>query len=312
METAPRPPFVLIVEDSRDNAAYFRLVMDLAGYRTEIASDGRFAVELIYKKRPDVVMLDLGLPGLSGMEILQILRSDARLKKTHQVVVTAYSQLAADLQVEPDLILFKPVSPAQLTDLVGRLCQDDLNLEKRPFGKDPWEKTTGLHNRSFFTSRLNCALNNVRDDKDNLFGVLQVKVYPQGGSAPLEKNQELLSLREIGNSIKKSVRPTDTIARFGRDQFFILVENIHNMEILTMIADRIRPAISTQPAMAKNFSIGAVLCDESYQRVDEILKNVKLAQTLAKKDGRTHLKIINRPTLAGPNAAPLKLGLAPA
>ena len=63
-------PFVLIVEDERDIAALFRHVMDLAGYHTEIASNGQLAMERLATCVPDIVLLDLSLPGISGVNIL--------------------------------------------------------------------------------------------------------------------------------------------------------------------------------------------------------------------------------------------------
>ena len=59
-------PFVLIIEDDRDIAALFRHVMDLAGYRTDIAANGTLALERLSLSQPDVVLLDLTLPGYAG------------------------------------------------------------------------------------------------------------------------------------------------------------------------------------------------------------------------------------------------------
>ncbi len=305
MVNETKTPLVLIVEDDRDIAAYFRHVMDLAGYRTEIAENGELAIEYLYKNPPDIVLLDLSLPGVSGPEVLKILKSDDRLKRTRAVVVTGYSQVAADLPVAPDLILLKPVSPSQLTDLVWRLCQNDKTMEKHPFGKNPWDKTTGLYSRRFFINRLGYALRNSKEIKDNLFGVLMVSPS-QGksiGTKPEKKQKELI-LQDIAKSLKASVRPTDTIARFNRDNFFILVENIHSAEFLSMIADRIQPALGNHPAEGIPFSIGAILSDDSYNDIDEILMDVKTAHSLAKTEGQTRLRIFSRDTIKDVNGVP--------
>jgi len=297
-----KAPFVLIVEDDRDIAAYFRHVMDLAGYRTEIAANGKVAVEYLYKNPPDIVLLDLTLPGVSGVEVLKILKSDARLKKTRVVVVTGYSEIAADLPVAPDLILLKPVSSSQLIDLVWRLCQDDKTLEKHPFEKNPLDTTTGLYSRPFFINRMGCALRYVKENRENLFGVLLVS--PRQGKnieTKPEKKKKELTLREIAESLKASVRPTDTIARFDRDNFFILVESIHGAEILSMIADRIQPALGNQPAEGIRFNIGAILCDDSYNDIDEILRDVKTAHLLAKTEGQSRYRIFSHDTIKDVN-----------
>ena len=73
-------PFALIIEDDRDIVALFRHVLDLAGYRTEIVLHGKVAAEYLATTTPDIVLLDLGLPGMSGGEILAMMRADLRLK----------------------------------------------------------------------------------------------------------------------------------------------------------------------------------------------------------------------------------------
>ena len=73
-------PFALIVEDDRDIVALFRHVMDLAGYHTEILLNGKAAADYMAHSRPDIVLLDLGLPGMSGADILVTMHADERLK----------------------------------------------------------------------------------------------------------------------------------------------------------------------------------------------------------------------------------------
>src|SRR5512136_291342 len=103
-------PFALIVEDDRDIAALFRHVLDIAGYRTEVAMDGREAIARLRSALPDIVLLDLTLPGVPGAKILERMRADVRLTNVPVVVVTAHSQAAESLAVEPDLVLLKPVN----------------------------------------------------------------------------------------------------------------------------------------------------------------------------------------------------------
>src|SRR5512142_11827 len=98
-EVAMDKPFALIVEDDRDIAALFRHVLDIAGYRTELVMDGREAVERLKSAGPDIVLLDLTLPGIPGAKILELMRADRYLKDIPVVVVTAHSHIAESLQV---------------------------------------------------------------------------------------------------------------------------------------------------------------------------------------------------------------------
>ncbi len=295
-------PFVLIIEDERDIAALFRHVMDLAGYRTEIVSHGKVAVERLSKSQPDIVLLDLTLPGISGAEILQMMRADERLKGIPVVVITAYSEIAESLAVEPDLVMLKPVSSHQLTDLVQRLHRNSNTVETTPFGKTPWDKITGLYNRSFFINRLDNALKSLKVNGQNLFAVLLVspnqyeRINKQFG-----KKQNEGVLREIAELLKAGVRPTDTIARFEQDHFYILVENIPNGNIPEMIAIRIQERLNAHPANENGgqfiSSIGVILCDDRYENIDEILRDVKAAYSLANAEGPGRYLIFDHDTI---------------
>src|SRR5689334_20274345 len=83
-------PFALIVEDDRDILALFRQVLDIAGYRTEIVLDGIEAMQRIEMSLPDIVLLDLQLPGMSGVEILKRMREHDTMRNIPVVVITAY------------------------------------------------------------------------------------------------------------------------------------------------------------------------------------------------------------------------------
>lgn len=283
-------PFVLIIEDERDIAALFRHVMDLAGYRTEICPNGRIGMERLQTTLPDVVLLDLSLPGISGVNILQRMRVDERLKDTPVVVVTAYYELAESLAVEPDLVMLKPVSAVQLTDLVQRLARDSKRKETAPFGVTPWDELTGVYNRQFFLHRVDSAITTLKEKGQNLFAVLAFSpdryelISHQFGQRPADEFAQALA-----DALRQCVRPTDTIARFEGDRFFILIEQAPGLHVPEMIATRIRQRLQDQPVGASGpvttTSIGVLLCDGRYGNVDDILRDARLAYDAARAAG---------------------------
>ena len=166
-------PLALIVEDDRDIAALFRHVLDIAGYRTEIVMHGGEAVERLQSMLPDIVLLDLNLPGVPGAVILEDMRGDERLGNVPVVVITAHSHIADTLPVEPDLVLLKPVNLDQLSNLVQRLRRPPLSVREAP-----WDPTTHLYNRGFFSVRLNYSLERAKQIGVNRFGMIFVDLDP--------------------------------------------------------------------------------------------------------------------------------------
>jgi CheY-like chemotaxis protein len=83
-------PLVLLVDDERALRTVLRTRLRLAGYRVIETDTGEDALELLERERPDVVLLDLRLPGIDGWEVLEQLRSSARLPGLRVVVVTAH------------------------------------------------------------------------------------------------------------------------------------------------------------------------------------------------------------------------------
>jgi diguanylate cyclase (GGDEF)-like protein len=298
-------PFVLIIEDDRDIAALFRHVMDLAGYRTEVVANGATAVDRLMMSLPDIVLLDLTLPGKSGAEILQIMKGNYRLKKIPVVVVTAFAEIAESLDIEPDLVMLKPVSSNQLTELVQRLRRTGKRKDITPFGKSPWGSITGLYNRSFFEIRLDYALKSLKEKGQTQFAVLLLgPSQVEDDEKPFLKKYGEASIRQIAELLKSTVRPTDTVARFEHDHFFILIENVPNSEIPKMIAARIEYKLNLSPAIDKEeklgTSIGVLLCDDRYEHVYDIQRDIKAVYNAVFVEGQTGVQIFDHDTILQP------------
>ena len=115
-------PLALIIEDEEDIAVLCSHVLKSLGFETEIIHTGEAALERLAIIVPAVVLLDLNLPpGISGAAILRRIRADKRLAATRAIVVTGQPAIAETLQDEADLVLLKPFSISQLSDLVSRL-----------------------------------------------------------------------------------------------------------------------------------------------------------------------------------------------
>jgi diguanylate cyclase (GGDEF)-like protein len=289
-------PFALIIEDERDVAALFRHVIDLSGYRTEVALHGQVAVERLSNSQPDIVILDLNLPGVSGIEILNMIHKDKRLRHTRVIVVTAHAHIADGLPVQPDLVLLKPISIEQLTSLINRFNLSEGSKKVIPMQEKPLDIYTGLYNQPFFMNRLESALKQAREIDQYLFAVFLFTVEPKNKvKVQMDTRYWEHTLREIAESLKSLLRPTDTLARFNSNNFYVLIENIPNREVTSLIADRIqgrlyRDIVDVENKIKVPVRTGILLCDSGYNDTDEILADAKYAQSLASVQGDEYSK----------------------
>jgi two-component system cell cycle response regulator DivK len=118
-------PLAFIVEDHLDAATIFSEALKAADFETEIIRSGDVALERLSETVPDMVILDLNLPQVSGADILAQIRADERLAGICVVVATAHPQLADTVHREADLVLLKPISFTQLRGLALRLGSTD-------------------------------------------------------------------------------------------------------------------------------------------------------------------------------------------
>jgi DNA-binding response OmpR family regulator len=114
-------PYALIIEDDRKLADIFSIALQTANFVTRTVDDGQLALTVLAEDVPDLVVLDMHLPHVSGRDILRQIRIDNRLKNTQVMVATADARLAETLRGVADLVLVKPVSIDQLIALASRL-----------------------------------------------------------------------------------------------------------------------------------------------------------------------------------------------
>lgn len=117
---------VLIVEDDGDIAALIAHYLEKAGYATETVPDGGRALTQARETPPDLVILDLMLPGLSGLEVCKALRADNRTSALPIIMLTARgeeSERILGLDVGADDYVVKPFSPNELMARVRALLR---------------------------------------------------------------------------------------------------------------------------------------------------------------------------------------------
>ncbi len=111
---------VLVVDDNREATDSLALILRTEGYVVHTAYDGRLALEIIASSAPDAVVLDIGMPGLSGYDVMREVRRRLR-KRPLMIALTAWSEVSDKIlakQVGFDHHLGKPADPVDLIKLL--------------------------------------------------------------------------------------------------------------------------------------------------------------------------------------------------
>ncbi|HEX5130713.1 MAG TPA: response regulator, partial [Usitatibacter sp.] len=112
---------ILVVEDNPDSAEAMQMLLETMGHDVKVVGDGQSALEVAVLLQPDVILLDIGLPGMDGYELAQRLRAASQTRAAHIIAVSGYGQekdRERSLSVGFDVHLVKPVDPAQLSQAI--------------------------------------------------------------------------------------------------------------------------------------------------------------------------------------------------
>lgn len=113
---------ILVVEDNLDSVHSLTVLLQDMGHRVEYAINGYAALTIARRLRPEIVFLDIGLPGLDGFQVCKAMKEDPDLRAARVFAITAFSQdehRRRALEAGIELHLVKPVSPKFLMSLLG-------------------------------------------------------------------------------------------------------------------------------------------------------------------------------------------------
>lgn len=117
---------ILVVEDNKDARDMLRVLLTLAGHEVREASDGPSGIEMAEATAPDIVFVDVGLPGMDGYEVARRLRAKRRSQDLFLVALTGYGQPGdrrSALQAGFDTHIVKPIDPNHLAAVVASLAR---------------------------------------------------------------------------------------------------------------------------------------------------------------------------------------------
>jgi two-component system cell cycle response regulator DivK len=115
---------ILIVEDNELNMKLFHDLLEVHGYSTLQTKDGREALELARTHRPDLILMDIQLPEVSGLEVTKWIKADDELKTIPVIAVTAFAMKGDEEKIRSggcEAYIAKPISVNSFLDTIQKV-----------------------------------------------------------------------------------------------------------------------------------------------------------------------------------------------
>lgn len=128
-------PKIVLIEDEEDIASLIKLQAEIAGYQIHVEVDGLNGLRAVEREKPDLVLLDLMLPGQSGLDVCRKIKSHPDLKSIPVIMITAKSEeldVILGLELGADDYVTKPFSPKILFSRVRAVLRRGKEPEKAP------------------------------------------------------------------------------------------------------------------------------------------------------------------------------------
>jgi two-component system cell cycle response regulator DivK len=117
------PPAVLIVDDEPDQLDVYRQYLHFEGYRVAVAGGGRVALDVALAARPDVIIMDLAMPGMDGFEATRRIKELKATREIPVIALSAYGEIPPEwaLAAGCETYLRKPILPQDLSEQIERV-----------------------------------------------------------------------------------------------------------------------------------------------------------------------------------------------
>jgi len=290
---------VLIVDDAPDTLEIIQKLLHYEGYDVAMASTGEEGVKKVEEEKPDVVLMDINLPGIDGTEALRRIRIINPLQCV--IMLTAFATLdnaVRALKEGASDFVKKPFENEHLIHIVNQCLEKSKTLKEKEKLEEEVRRLsvtddlTGLYNHRYFFKTLEAELVRLRRQKTSLslmmFDLDNFKSY-NDRYGHLEGDKVL---KRVGEIVKHSIRyNVDSGYRYGGDEFAALLIGA-SMNRAMAIAERIRSSIEQTEFQNITVSIGLSEYRDHFD-LEGFVKSADDAMYTAKHSGgnRVHTDI---------------------
>ncbi|HEY9816526.1 MAG TPA: diguanylate cyclase [Candidatus Obscuribacterales bacterium] len=296
----PQNFLVLVVDDLRQNLKIVGTMLDEAGYGTTFSTSGPQALERVQAARPDLIVLDLMMPDMSGLDVCRTLKANPEFREIPIIFLTAshrQDHLLKAFELGAVDYVTKPFSSAELlarvrTHLELKHTRDQLQLVLSEVQRMATiDSLTGVLNRRCLfdlakreferSQRYGSVFTLLMLDVDHFKRINDTYGHMVGDEV----------LKSLTQAIQRSLRQVDQFGRYGGEEFVIVLPE-SPLNIARQVGDRLR-IISSQLSIptksdpiSLTVSIGIAAYDPNDKAVEDIFERADRALYQAKAEGR--------------------------
>jgi two-component system, cell cycle response regulator len=311
---------ILIVDDHQDNVELLQARLDARGFRTETATNGQQALDSVAASPPDLILLDVMMPVVDGIEVARRLKADPSLPFIPIIMQTALD--ATESKVEgldagADDYITKPINFAELEARVNSLLrikalQEDLAQRERQLAEmndrlrhiSQTDALTGLDNRRYIEERLAEMFGHSARFHEPLACVMcdLDKFKPVNDSYGHQAGDAVL--KQFAQVLRHEAREIDRVGRYGGEEFILLLPGT-SAEAATVFAERVRAAVEAQPFAIPGETLRCTMTcgvaawpHPAIDSGDALVKAADDALYVGKETGRNRVVRYDSPTFA--------------
>ncbi|KGJ87669.1 diguanylate cyclase [Colwellia psychrerythraea] len=301
---------VLVVDDAKDTQMLLEFDLSAAGYHVTSCDSGEQSLALLENNVIDLILLDMYMPGLSGLETLTRIKAQAVSAQIPVIMLSASTdedEVVAALELGAGDYVIKPYVAKVL---LARI-RTAIRLKEKTAQLEYLAKTdflTGMNNRgSFFELSSNAISLANRAEQPLVAAMFDIDLFKQvNDNYGHDVGDQVL--RSFSKTMTEVFRDYDIVGRIGGEEFAVCLPNT-SCDDAFIACERLRSQVEKLSITITNdegneldikitVSVGLVLAQDDYQTIDELLKQADSALYYAKAHGRN--QVVNANTLINP------------
>ena len=290
---------ILVVDDNILNIRLLKDILEDENYTVFQVNNGIQVLDMVHDIKPDVILLDIMMPGMDGFEVCKGLKNDFEVKDIPIIMVTAKTE-SSDLKKALEIGAFDYIKkPIDEVEVIARVQSALRFKEYQDKLKEMASKDglTGVYNHALLIELFEKELNKQERNAGNIsFVMLDIDYFKKVNDSYGHISGDIV-LKELSQILEASTRSSDIVGRFGGEEFGIVLPEISADEAYKL-CDRIRQTIENYDFFISDIAIKITVSMGMYFKTSndsisnkDIIKNADAALYTAKHSGRNRVEV---------------------